>query len=214
LQPGLGVSGRVVVEGTAAPSWPLSGIRLSLSPDDVGAGLSTVSSAVLADGTFAASGLIPGAHRVNVTLPPTPDEPWAVKSAMLAGHDLLDEAVEIGGNTSDLVITVSNTLAAVSGQMSDADGRPVSRLYVLLFSTRPSDWRSGSRRIRDAQTTDTGAYAITRLPAGEYYLCALQELDLQMRYEPEYLEQLVPPAIKITLADGEKKVQNLRATGR
>ena len=58
--------------------------------------------------------------------------------------------------------------------------------------------------------TDTGAYSIAGLPGGEYYLCALTELDATLQYEPEYLEQLIPAAIKISLAEGEKKQQNLQ----
>jgi len=209
LQPGFMVSGRLVIDGIGTPPWQTSALRLSLieQSDTLLAG---VVGFVSPDGSFTMVGLAPGAYRFTTTLPPTADEPWAVKSARLGSRDLLDDFVQLGGDTSDLVVTVSNTLARVSGRMTTAAGDPASRLYVMLFSTNPTDWRMRSRRVRDVQTSDTGTFAIEGLPAGEYYLCALTELDTQMRFEPEYLTQLIPAAIKVTLADGEKKVQDLR----
>lgn len=209
---GFEVSGRVVVEGTGTPPWQLSALRFSLS-DGTSSTLSSFAGSVSADGSFSVGGLAPGLYRFNMTLPSTPDEPWALKSARLGDRDLLDNAVQLDGNTPDLVVTVSNAMARLSGRLATAAGAPASRLYVMVFSTSPSDWRPRSRRIRDVQTTDAGAFAIDGLPAGEYYVCALTELDSQLRFEAEYLEQLIPASIKVRLADGERKVQDLRIGG-
>ncbi|HEX5069175.1 MAG TPA: carboxypeptidase-like regulatory domain-containing protein [Vicinamibacterales bacterium] len=208
MKPGLQISGRVVMEGTGAPPWQVSALRFSLAGDD--SLFSTFSGSGSADGSLSAAGVAPGTYRLTMTLPATPDNLWAVKSARLGDRDLLDDAVELSGDTSDLVVTISNALARVSGQITTADGSPASRLSVMLFSTNPADWRIRSRRIRDARTSDTGTFAIDGLPAGEYYVCALTEIDTEMRFEPEYLQQLIPAAIKLTLADGEKRVQNLQ----
>jgi hypothetical protein len=51
------------------------------------------------------------------------------------------------------------------------------------------------------------------LPAGDYYVCALTDLDPSDLYDPAFLDQLAPVSFKITLADGEKKVQNLKLGG-
>jgi hypothetical protein len=100
--------------------------------------------------------------------------------------------------------------AQVSGALLDANGQPAPQLYVFMFSTDRAHWTNGARRIRSVRATDAGRYEIGGLPPGEYYVCALTELDTMLRFQPEYLEQLIGASIKITLADGEKKIQNLR----
>jgi hypothetical protein len=51
------------------------------------------------------------------------------------------------------------------------------------------------------------------LPAGEYYIAALTDLDPVDWQTPASLDQAVPFAIKVRLAEGEKKVQDLKIGG-
>jgi hypothetical protein len=111
------------------------------------------------------------------------------------------------------VLTVADNLPQLSGILSDQSGLPAPQLYVFAFSTDPSQWNTGSRRIAAVRTSEAGAYSITGLPAGEYYLCALTELDTTLQNEPSYLEQFVSASTRITLGEGEKKTQNLRIGG-
>ena len=55
-----------------------------------------------------------------------------------------------------------------------------------------------------------GHYSIRGLPPGEYYIAALTGFDPQEWYTTPFLEQVAPTAIKITLAEGERKVQDLK----
>ena len=48
------------------------------------------------------------------------------------------------------------------------------------------------------------------LPSGEYYLAALTEADSDEWQAASFLSEVVPAAIKVTIGDGEKKVQDLR----
>ena len=48
------------------------------------------------------------------------------------------------------------------------------------------------------------------LPAGEYLLVALTDVMPNEWNDPKFLDSLAPAALKITLAEGEKKVQDLR----
>ena len=83
-------------------------------------------------------------------------------------------------------------------------------LNVLVFPTDKSYWIPNARRVKTVRAADNGTFLITGLPAGEYFLCAAVEIDRQLMYEPEYLQQLIPLSLKITLAEGEKKVQSLQ----
>jgi hypothetical protein len=51
------------------------------------------------------------------------------------------------------------------------------------------------------------------LAPGEYYLAAVGDLDQTVLYTPAFLEPLVSSAMKITLAESEKKVQDVRIAG-
>jgi hypothetical protein len=48
------------------------------------------------------------------------------------------------------------------------------------------------------------------LPPGEYFLTAVTDAEQNEWFDPQFLAQLVPASIKVTIADGEKKVQDIR----
>jgi hypothetical protein len=54
-----------------------------------------------------------------------------------------------------------------------------------------------------------GTYSIRDLPPGDYLLGALTDVDPDEWQDPSFLEAVAPSAIKISLAAGEKKTQNL-----
>ena len=51
---------------------------------------------------------------------------------------------------------------------------------------------------------------VTDVPPGDYFLAALTDLDRSELYTPAFLRELVPAAIRLTLAEGERKVQNVQ----
>jgi hypothetical protein len=220
LQPGLSVSGRVDVRAAGQTNAiDMSRIQLRLQSVDPVARMfgGSPSAGVSADGTFKLSGAVPGSWKLTATIGGSTSilGPWFVRSAMLDGRDMMDVPIEIrpGASLSGVTLTIADSQTVLSGQVTDSVGASASQVYVSVFSTDRVNWTQGSRRVTSVRATDTGAYSIAGLPAGEYYLCALTELDATLQYEPEYLEQLITAAIKITLAEGEKKQQNLRIGG-
>ena len=55
-----------------------------------------------------------------------------------------------------------------------------------------------------------GRFVFGDLPAGEYYLAALTDLDPIDWQTPAFLEQVVPAGVRVRVGEGEKKVQDLR----
>ena len=55
-----------------------------------------------------------------------------------------------------------------------------------------------------------GHYRVMSLHPGEYYVAALSRFDPNNLFDTGFLEQVAAAAFKITLAEGEKKVQHLR----
>jgi hypothetical protein len=55
-----------------------------------------------------------------------------------------------------------------------------------------------------------GSFFVRDFPAGEYYVAALSDLDPDEWQTPEFLNQVVPAAIRLTIADGARRRQDLR----
>ncbi len=219
LQEGMTISGKVVFDGrTLAPPTDLSRIQIGMvpaSPRGVILGISQPQ--VDASGTFTMAGVTPGRYRLVANVPgSTPTSGWQLKSAIIDGHDTLDDALDLkpGQNVSGAVLTFTDQMGELSGKLMDSDGKPAPGYTILLFSTDRALWPTGSRRIQQPiQPASDGKYRATGLPAGEYYLAAVTDLDPQDWGDPAYMEQVAAAALKITIADGEKKTQDLKVKG-
>ena len=134
---------------------------------------------------------------------------------MHAGQDLADRPLDVrpGDDISDVVVTLSDRMPALTGSLTDGAGRPAPEFYVFVFPVNRSLWTRDSRRIRAVRADVSGAYALNGLPADEYYLCASTAIDPTLQYESSYLDGFVPAAIKVTLGEGEKRRQDLRLGG-
>ena len=139
---------------------------------------------------------------------------WMLKSATLNGRDVLDLPldVSIGRSVDGVVLTFTDRMAELSGAVLDAAGATNADLFVMLLPADCAYWAAPtSRRFRAPVTTGLdGRYRFPNLPAGDYLLVALGDVDGLDTTDPNVLEQLAAGGIKITIADGEKKTQDIR----
>ncbi|HEX5069341.1 MAG TPA: carboxypeptidase-like regulatory domain-containing protein [Vicinamibacterales bacterium] len=213
LAPGQKIGGRVVFDGAPQAGGAL---RASITARPVTPRGITVTSAQTFAGAgtegFSIGGLVPAPYRLSATSPG-----WMLKSAMLGDRDVADTPFDVkpGEDVSGLVLTFTNAPAEVSGVVTDGAGKPRTDLLIVLFSQNRADWFSGSRRVLPpVRLASNGRFAFQNLVAGQYYLAALTEVTAADLNSPQFLEQVVPVAIRISLADGEKKTQDLRVAGR
>jgi hypothetical protein len=138
-----------------------------------------------------------------------------MKSTAIDGRDFVDSPVEIrgGDHLTGVVIALTDQVTEISGAILDATGAPVPDLTVVLFPADRAAWTSGSRRLRPPIRSTDGRFRMTALPPGEYLLAVATEIDPGDWGDPAYMEQLAAAAIRISLAEGEKKVQNVRVGG-
>jgi hypothetical protein len=134
---------------------------------------------------------------------------------MANGHDIADAPIEMkpGADVSNVVVTFTDHPAELSGTVVDGAGRVTPNFPIVVFSTDRAYWTLASRRVQTARPSSDGQFKVTGLPGGEYYVCAVTAVDRTEAYDPAFLEQLVPVAFKITIADGEKKVVPLKLGG-
>ena len=92
-------------------------------------------------------------------------------------------------------------------------GRPSPDYTVVLFPAEPSLWVPQSRRIQGVRPAADGAYVIRNLPAGNYLVAAVDDVEPGEWFDPAFLQRLVPAAVRITIADSEQKVQDVRIGG-
>jgi hypothetical protein len=140
---------------------------------------------------------------------------WTLKSVMADGRDIADAVLEMkpGVNVSNVVVTFTDRPAELSGSVVDGAGRVTPSFPIVVFSTDRAYWTQASRRVQTARPSSDGQFKVTGLPAGEYYVCAVTAVDRTEQYDPAFLEQLVPVAFKIKIADGEKQTVNLKLGG-
>src|SRR5579862_1721233 len=222
LRPGMTVAGRVAFEAaTLTPPSDLARARVNLSPTVPNGGSNPASPSVKPDSTFQIVGVTPGKYRVGASVPSGvtgggPNAPyWSLKSAVLNGHDLLDSSLEIlpDENIQGLLLTFTDRVTDLSGALVDGDGKPAAGYMVLVITTDRSLWPAATRRIRQVHPTFDGKYRVTGLPPGEYAVGAIADTDPPDLSDVGFLDQVVAASLKITIGDGEKKVQDLRLRG-
>ncbi len=222
LEPGFTVAGSVrFVSDSLKPPADLTRVRVALVPPTVigskpGTPVTTIAFVppvnLRADGSFEIAGLLPGTYRLLVN---GLDASWWAQSATIGGRDLFDRDVEITRAMSSdrLLVTYSDQRSELSGTLQTPAGAPASDVVVIAFATDRTLWGSGARRVRAARPALDGRFVMPDLPPGDYFLAALADVDQDEWQEPGFLERVIPSALKVSIASGEKKTQNLRLGG-
>jgi hypothetical protein len=218
LQPGVTVSGRLGFDGTTLPPpADLTKARVSLGAVITGKGavLGVPQATVDATGQFTFTGVTPGRYTIGTSMPgSTATAGWQPRSATIAGIDALDLPMEVG--TSDvggLQIRFTDHPADLSGDIKDAAGHAAPEHFIIIFSADKTLWRPQSRRVQAKRPGSDGHFSFPNLPPGDYFVAAVTDVEQGEWNDPAFLTQLMPASIKLTIAEGEKKVQNITLAG-
>ena len=195
----------VTIRPSAAPS---AGVTVSVN---------VPSGQVEKDGSFTLKGMSPGRYLLGASAPSgKPGATWLLKSARVGDVDAADSAFEVKPNQSvqGIVLTFTDKSAELTGSLLDATGQPTTALSIILFSTDRTTWSNRSRRMRQpVRPGSDGKFRFTSLLPGESYLGALSDFEQSELFKPEFLEQVAASAMKVTIREGEKKVQDVRIAG-
>jgi protocatechuate 3,4-dioxygenase beta subunit len=195
------VSGRLVIEGGGArpdqfgiAPWPSDFDRSFAT----GGGFPITR---FADGSFRLDG-VTGPRRITLDRAP---RGWYLKSATLDGRDVADEPFEFGldGASYDrLEVVVSAHGASIGGAVLDS--RETGGCAVLVFSTDRAHWFRNSRHLKLGRPDADGAFALSGLPGGEYWVTAVDARTIAAGdwQDPALLGTLMLSAQRITLTEG------------
>ena len=216
LRPAPRVTGRVIFDATTlkppAGSQPYfiqlfalgSGVATSVAIGSV----PYASGRVSADGSFTLTGAVPGRYWFPDT---SPVPGWTVRSAMLGDRDLADFGVEVGeADLSGLVVTMTDRTTELSGTLQADAGASATDYAVVAIPADRSLWLPNSRRMRVARPGADGRFVIRDLPAGEYLLATVTDAEPEDLKDQTLLTQLAAGGVRVTLAEGDRKVQDLR----
>lgn len=218
LQEGLSVSGALAFEADGVdPPDNFSRARLMMLPQSSGGAVNLImrtgaagGPTITPDGKFTIPGLTPGRYQVQASFN-TPEANWILKSAIIKGRDALDLPFELAPNDTitDALLTFTNRTQELTGTLSDASQRPAPDFTIVVFPEDKALWGS-PRRIRTARPGTDGRFSVPGLPAGSYRIAAVTDIGPEEVRDRALLEELAASSIAFTLADGEKKVQDLR----
>ena len=214
LQPGVQVSGRLSFDGALPPPADLTRVRVTLQPAAAPGSPAepngTTAARVEADGRFTMSSVVPGRYRLTASGAGTG---WFLASTSIEGQDAIDVPIEIKGGVSGATVTFADRSADLSGTVTNEQSQPVFDYTLVLY---PADARyrlPQSRRILTTRPATDGRYVFRNVPPGEYRLVAVLDPEPGSWFDPAFLQQLEGSALRIPIAEGEKKEQNLRVPG-
>ncbi len=228
LQPGMNFSGRVIIDASAtSPPPDLAALRIQMQAASLAMAPATSRSGgppgaqflrpatVRADGTFSVTDLIPDDYQLVVSGPALTGGAWWLRAATWRDRDLLDAPIRVEPNVdvSGIALVLSDRHTELSGTLTTASGAPASDVFVIAYPAPAALRTPRSRRIQAVRPDSSGRFVIRNLPAGEYLIGALTDVDEGQWNDAGFLDGLVASSVKISLADGEKKVQDLQVGG-
>ena len=209
LEDGFTVSGLVRFDGSATPP-PFSALRVMLNPVQAAnpVSISTGSMNVDAEGRFTLTGVTVGRYRLTLSAP----APWLVRSSILGGQDSLDLPIDIRQSIADAVITLTDRASELNGRIENTAGAATD-YSIILFPENRAMWVAPARRILTVKTAVDGTFSFRNVPPGDYLMGAVDDIEQGEWYDPAFLQRLLPASMKVSIAEGEKKVQDIRIGG-
>lgn len=204
LRPGYRVSGRVEFVSVAGRPVPTQLASASVNLVAMDGRMPNLLGMMEPDrvdkqGEFRTKGNPPGRYFLTIS----GYTPWQIKSATIGGRDVLDAGVEIrDADVTGIVVTYTDKVAQVSGNVRSADETDLSETAVLMF---PWDYRTwiangmNPRRGLTSRVNRNGSYTVLNVPAGDYFIVAVDRATQGELQDPQYLVALARVATRISV---------------
>ncbi len=189
----------------------LSKTTVRAEPADGSPWLGLPAGTVSSDNTFVIEGLLPGPYLIRVN-PPARGGPASVKSIVWKGadHTFTPFDASSGLDAADVVVTLTDKTQSIRGTVT---GVPADQqAAVIAFPVDPRRWTNYGLvpgLIRSGRTANDRTYQLT-LPAGDFFLVAVDESQTNAWSDPAFLKAVEAMATRVSLASGETKSQDLR----
>jgi hypothetical protein len=157
---------------------------------------------VQSDGSFEVRGVL---SDTVLSIAPLTGE-WTLKAIEIEGRDMADLPlpIEHGTTLSGVRVLLTSRPTIIRGALRD-EKQQAAEGTVIVFAEDSAKWREGSRSLRAARLDERGLFAFKGLPAGDYFVAALDSVQEGQWYDPEFLEGLKGRATRVAIADAESK---------
>jgi len=109
-------------------------------------------------------------------------------------------------------ITLTDKLSNVNGRVSDAKGQNLAEYVVVI---QPADQKEAivtARLVKAARPDTNGRFEVRGLRPGRYLATAIESMEQNRHYSPEFQKELRRGAREFTIREGETLTLDLRLT--
>jgi hypothetical protein len=212
LRPSAVLRGKVTLESDPAKPAGQRPPRFTVFMDPAGgqAGFGQPRAFPGNDQEFQITGLLPGEYFLRVQ----GSSEWLVKSIHWSGRDYTTTPFDAAAteDLSGVVVTVTNATPALAGSVRGQAGAAPDAGLVVVFPVHPAlRTNSGlwSPRMASTPVQSNGTFRLTSVPAGEYFVAAIDRSRMRSWRDPEFLSLIERQAARVTLAWGQTANQDL-----
>jgi hypothetical protein len=161
--------------------------------------------------TFRIEGLKGGDYVLRV--PAAFERLYVIKSITIGGADYTNRPIDPAAihGRGDIVMTLTDKVITVTGVVRDEQG-VTGDAAVIAFPFERDQWtRYGFTpiRIKGVAVAGKAGYQIKGLPAGQYYVVAVDAAHVTAWQDPEFLDRAAAVATRVTLAWDETRTVDL-----
>ncbi len=132
--------------------------------------------------SFTFADLLPGTYRLDFFPPP----PYYIKSATLAGQDLLNGEFSLSAGAGPIAIVLRDDGGSIEGDVTNADGQPVAGAVMVL------------RNGRATVITSSGHFKLQNLAPGDYTAYAWDDSSAVEYANPEWMRRFSGTSVTVT----------------
>ena len=140
------------------------------------------------------------------TLPVIEHAPGATQPAAAAPASATGEL--------EIIRPFTDPPTSISGRLLDRRGRPVSKYVVVVFAADGKIAPAVPARVQHTRPEPNGHYSVKGLPAGDYFVGAVTDLEPEDLADASFLKVLAKSATRVTLQAGGKRTLDLQIEGR
>ena len=211
LRAGATVSGQAVFRGTAPTPKQLQSFAVLLTSEDGGLPGSGLQIVRLNDsGGFRLTAPAPG--RYMVTIVGAPAAGWRAEEILLRGQPVT-APLDLSGDAIDgLSLVYTTEVGEIAGTAERPTGAPVTTAGIAVFSTDRRLWIQeplNPRQPRIEQTARGGAFSVAGLLPGEYFVVALDDVDVPDTPTEEFFAAAAKVATRATVTANHTSTHTL-----